>query len=54
MEDKSKIVTRTVVESKHIEHIKDSDFENSISLKFKEPINICGRTEIWRSECLYE
>jgi len=41
MEDKSKIVTRTVVESKHIEHIKDSDFENSISLKFKEPINIC-------------
>ena len=41
MEDKSKIVTRTVVESKHIEHIKDSDFENSIGLRFKDPINIC-------------
>ena len=41
MEDKSEIVKRTIVKSKHIEHIKDSDFESSVILKFKEPINIC-------------
>ena len=41
MEDKSEIVKRTVVKSKHIEHIKDSDFESSINIKFKDPINIC-------------
>jgi len=41
MEDKSQIVKRTIVKSKHIEHIKDSDFESSVILKFKEPINIC-------------
>ncbi len=41
MEDKSEIVKRTVVKSKHIEHIKDSDFDTSIILKFKDPINIC-------------
>jgi len=41
MEDKSEIVKRTIVKSKHIEHIKDSDFETSVILKFKEPINIC-------------
>lgn len=41
MEDKSEIVKRTIVNSKHIEHIKDSDFDSSIILKFKDPINIC-------------
>ena len=41
MEDKSEIVKRTFVKSKHIENIKDSDFEDSIILKFKDTINIC-------------
>jgi len=41
MEDKSEIVKRTMVKSKHIENVKDSDFESSVILKFKENINIC-------------
>lgn len=41
MEEKSEIVKRTIVKSKHIENIKDTDFEHSVVLKFKEPINIC-------------
>ena len=45
MEDKSKIVKRTIIESNHIEHIEDTDFEDSIVLKFKEPINICFYSE---------
>lgn len=41
MEDRSQIVKRTIVKSKHIDVIKDSDFESSVILKFKDPINIC-------------
>jgi hypothetical protein len=41
MEEKSEIVKRTIVKSKRIDNIKDSDFETSVVLKFKDPINIC-------------
>lgn len=41
MEEKSEIVKRTIVKSKRIDNIKDDDFETSVVLKFKDPINIC-------------
>lgn len=41
MEGKSKIVKRTVVISNTIENIDKEDFDNSINLKYKEPISIC-------------
>ena len=47
--ERSKIVSRTYVESKHIENLSHADFDG-INIRFKEPISICFYNETKTSQ----